>query len=418
LFNASSSIYSPVSIAEAFYPFDKNVLDLYCRRDGLIVGPPVAYTFGYVLPGMALSLNSSMGSSIFVNASFNMSSFSFTIEGFIQLDQYSTNVTLLQFSSGITVSIHNGILVFVLTRFITLQTYLRLTLHRWYHFAVVYNNQSMLAEIFIDGLIQDKRDYLSSQMSTNINSSLTIGVGFDGVIDQLSIAYEAKSRAQILWDATTLVYFPMNGDRYGWLMDYGPNVVNGSSSRTQSTVGIFHEALSFRLYGAFYSTSGLTPLNVVDQPLTIVFWLRLAEKGGTILTISNSFRCLLVIGVRTSDQRLLTFLPNATSNNESITLIGSVVPNEQWIQIAFTWSVDHAAQVYQNFSLDARNTEARKLNQGMGDHMQINIGLYRGKANCNGAQGFDTSEQFLGDIDEFYAFARELESNEIQQLNI
>ena len=51
------SASDPVSVADTFYAFDGNTLDLYSLRNGIVVGGPVSYIQGYVAYGKAVVLN-------------------------------------------------------------------------------------------------------------------------------------------------------------------------------------------------------------------------------------------------------------------------------------------------------------------------------------------------------------------------
>ena len=39
------------------------------------------------------------------------------------------------------------------------------------------------------------------------------------------------------------------------------------------------------------------------------------------------------------------------------------------------------------------------------------------QADCTGGDGLDTTKQFIGSLDEFYIFSRELQQNELKNLN-
>jgi hypothetical protein len=50
--------------------------------------------------------------------------------------------------------------------------------------------------------------------------------------------------------------------------------------------------------------------------------------------------------------------------------------------------------------------------------MSITLGVYHGQANCTGGDGLDVTTDFIGSLDEFYVFSRELQQSEIEKLNI
>jgi hypothetical protein len=102
--NLNGLIPTPVSVANAFYAFDGNTLDLYSSRNGEVIGGPVSYVLGYVGYGEAIVLSQSVATQIQIIPGFNSSSVnSFTIEGFFQLKKTQLNATLVQLTPNIHV---------------------------------------------------------------------------------------------------------------------------------------------------------------------------------------------------------------------------------------------------------------------------------------------------------------------------
>ena len=413
-YNANLTVFAPVSVGYAFYPFDSDTLDLYCRRDGTIDGGPVSYTRGYIATGQAILLNQSVPSRILVANPFNLTGDGFTLEAFIAVQNYSMNASLVSFSSGVAMNIREGLLDFVLSEYGRVTSKTTLTLNQWHHVAFVYKRAHLAGNIYLDGKLDGQLAYLSPINMNSKNTTMIIGSLFEGMIDQLSIALVVKTEQQIQWDATVTAYFPLDGDNYGWLLDYGPNVLNASSGGTRPAAGRIRGALNFTAYGAFFQTPGINPLAFPDQPFTVAFWINLNTASGVILTIANSVSCLLVLGIRSIDQRLVAYLPNSNSSALGINLIGSKIFSNQWTHVAFTWSKENLAQLYQGAALDVRNAEVTKLNQNGGEPMLVNVGMYRGKGDCSGTDGFNMSQHFLGSLDEFYIFNQELAQDRIE----
>jgi hypothetical protein len=48
--------------------------------------------------------------------------------------------------------------------------------------------------------------------------------------------------------------------------------------------------------------------------------------------------------------------------------------------------------------------------------MTVTLGTYSGAANCQGIQGVNASQQFMGSLDEVFVFARELGSADLKIL--
>jgi hypothetical protein len=416
-YNNNITVYPPVSVGYAFYPFDYNVLDLYCLHDGQLNQNTVNYITGYVGTGYAIVFNQSIPTWISVSNPMNISNSSFTIEAFVILFNNSINENLVQFSSNTSMNMEMGHLEIVLNGKYSIFSIIILSTNVWHHIAVVYNPISLYANVYIDGKTNGQFSYLTMIYSENNNVTMIIGYGFQGVIDQLSISLEAKTDARILWDATVAAYYPFEGDNNGWLLAYGPNCVNATAAGVQSVPGVVHDALNFVTSGAYYQANGFTVLNIVNQAFSIALWVRLENQSGIFLTIANSVTCLLAVGIRNIDNSLVAYLPNATNTNTGVNVVGSPMINNQWVHVAFTWSSQNQAQLYQSAAFQGRNNNAIKLNNGNGEPMTVTLGMYRGSTNCSGIDGIDPSKQFIGSIDEFFIFSRELQQNEVQQLN-
>jgi len=72
--------------------------------------------------------------------------------------------------------------------------------------------------------------------------------------------------------------------------------------------------------------------------------------------------------------------------------------------IAFKWSNENQAQLYQDTAWQRSNNNATKLGNGYANPMTVTLGLYCDKANYAGGDGLDSTKQFIGSLDEFYIF--------------
>lgn len=323
---------------------------------------------------------------------------------------------LFQFSSNTSLSIQMNRFRFILNGRHEAFTNRAFPFHQWIHVAVVHILSSTI-RIFIDGIPFGGSDYTSDIDLLNSNITAVFGSGFNGVIDQFSISLEAKTLERIFWDAVVLAYYPFEGDQNHRLLDYGPNGFNATSAGTQSVTGVLRNALSFTVSGAFYQVNGFVGLNLINRSFSVALWIHLENDPGVFLTIANSISCLLVLGIRSSDNRTIAYLPNATNTNTSVILLGSSVKINQWTHITFTWSPQSQAQLYMNSAFEGRNSQAIKLNNGQGEPMTVTLGRYRGPSNCSGADKIDMNKQFSGSMDELFVFSRELGQDEIERLN-
>ena len=256
-------------------------------------------------------------------------------------------------------------------------------------------------------------------MPDNDNGSeVIIGAGFCGYIDQLAISLTAKSKAAILWDATTCGYYSFNNVLLPW-QDDGPNGLNGTGFNLLSTPGWFGKAANFNRTGANLQANGFTALGTPRTAFTIALWVRAETQAGVFLTVANAYTCLLVLGLQAEDNRLVAFLPNAISSGKGLNMIGEQMPNV-WVHVALTWSVENGAHLYSSGFSKGNGQAATSLNNALhesrGLPMTVTLGHYNGSANCHGIEGVNTSTPFMGTLDELLIFAREFDMKQVNDL--
>ena len=414
------SIPNPVSIADAFYSFDDNTLDLYSVRNGEVVGGPVNYIQGYVAYGKAIGLNQSIATQINMKPGFNLTvNSNFTMEGFFMLQYAQMNATLVQLTSTIIMSLNNGILSATLGSNFTLTGTSVIELHLWHHLSFVYDAIQQTATISMDGIIEATQSSIKLEIpSNNITSAIIVGIDFQGYIDQLAISLKAKSQDQILWDATVAGYYPLDTS---WLLDSGPNGNNASATNVISVFGWRGNALNFNISGSYYRANDFTALGTPNHAFSITLWVRSETQPGVFLTVANSCTCLLVLGLQNDGNQLVAYLPNSTAVGGSVNIIGPSMPSNAWVHVAFTWSPENRARLYTSAILQGTSDDANTLNNVRGGNnsspMAVILGKYNDVANCQGIQGINTTQQFMGSLDELFVFSRELQDNDLQKLS-
>jgi hypothetical protein len=414
-----AGVPKPLSLAEAFYAFDGNLLDLYIRYNGEIIGRSISYVQGYVAYGKALVLNQSIPTHINISPAIAIDAISsFTIEGYFMLQKTQMNSTLVQLRPNISMNLINGVLSVMLTSNIDLSGSSVISTDTWHHISFVYDATQLTATISIDGIVDATKSSIKLTIpSTNADLKMIVGAGFEGYIDQLSISLQAKTQREILWDATTVAYYPLD---IAWSLDLGPNGINASASKVISVYGWRYNALKFNASGARYETDRLTALGRPYQAFSIALWIRAETQAGVFLTVSNPYTCLLVLGLQNNDNRLVVYLPNGSVTGESVNIIGPMMPTAAWVHVAFTWSTGNRARLYTSGYLQASNSDASILNTVRGGNnsspMTITLGDYNGAANCQGIQGINTSQQFMGSLDELFVFASELQNIDLLKL--
>ena len=327
------------------------------------------------------------------------------------LQKTQMNATLIQLTPTISMNLINGILAASLGSNTTIVGTSVISTELWHHFSLVYDATQLIATISIDGSVEATQSSVKLDSSeNNINSTIQIGAGFQGYIDQLSISLKAKSQADIIWDGTTAGYYPLDTL---WLLDKGPNGLNATASGVIPIYGWRYNALNFNMSNAYYQTDAFTPLGTPQQAFTIAVWLRSETQPGVFLTVANPYTCLLVLGLQSISNTLVAYLPNATATGAGVNIIGPLMPLNAWTNVVFTWSTQNRANLYTSSYLQGSSADASTLNNVRGGNnslpMTITLGTYSGSANCQGIQGVNMSQQFMGSLDEVYIFAREFQ---------
>ena len=292
-----------------------------------------------------------------------------------------------------------------------------LSTEQWHHFAFVYDAIQQRGRIFIDGVLDATYDSVTPEVDSGTsNSSVIVGADFQGYIDQLSVVLRAKTPAEILWDATTIVYYPLDiRSEY----DKGPNGINGTRSNVEITTAWLGTALNFNSSISFYRTGKLTALGIPRQAFTIALWLRAEARAGVFLTVTNPYTCLLVLALQNETNKPIAFLPNDADPAKAVSIEGRKMPPYNWVHVAFTWSDQHGAILYTSGFVQGKNREATTLNNDSHGNislpMTITLGHYDGPANCGNIAGVNVSDQFMGSLDELYVFSRELPQAEVNE---
>ncbi|CAF3610202.1 unnamed protein product, partial [Rotaria sordida] len=405
----------PVSVSEAFYSFDGNTLDLYSKHNGRTMGGSVHFRQDYVATGQAIVLNQSNTTWIEISNNFNIIESNVTVEAFIMLLKPRVDGNIFQFSSDFQMGLRNDILFMSFDPNINVSGKSVISTDDWHHVAFVYDASKKLATMYIDGIADGSKSNIPPRFSTNRNLSAPamIGHGFYGAIDHLSISVTAKRNDIILWDASVAAYYPMDRLQPN---DQGPNGLNGTSAGISSTKGMLNEAFTFNNSDAYFEAFGFTWLGMPRRSFSLAFWIRYEGSPGAFLTVANPSTCLLVLGIRSDDHKLVAYLPNATRSRSSVTVVGAVMP-QVWVHVAFTWSLENRAILYSSGFIQGESPDAVVLSNYQGDNSSypytITLGTYSGSADCIGG-GLYPSEHFMGTLDELYVFARELSHAEIK----
>ena len=312
------------------------------------------------------------------------------------------NAVLLQLTQQIRITMTNGLLGMSFGSDIYLNGTSILSTDEWHHFGFTYDAEQRQMTIYIDGEMDSTK--VTSQPSASIynqtDSPVLIGVGYRGYIDQLSISLKMKSAQIIQWDATTAAYYPMD---LQWLEDKGPYGITATASSVTSVIGWLKAALNFNQSDAYFTADDITRLGRARKPFTISLWVRSETQAGVILTVANPHTCLLVLGLQNESNLLVAYFPNSTIDGKSAIVVGPQMPENHWVHVTLTWSMEYRARLYTSGYLQNSNVDVTTLNNARGVNnsmpMTVTLGNYRGEANCgriDGVNTFCTIHGFIG----------------------
>ncbi len=160
-------------------------------------------------------------------------------------------------------------------------------------------------------------------------------------------------------------------------------------------------ALNSNISCGNFQTSEFPTLNIPQHVFTVALWIQLGTNYSIFFRLVNSVSCLLILSLRSSHNILVSYLPNSTNKNIGVSLTGSKLIINQSTPIAFTWSHENQAQLYQDTAWQ-RNNNATKLGNGYENSMTVTLGMYCDKANYAGGDGIDSKNRFIDSLDEFY----------------
>lgn len=125
-------------------------------------------------------------------------------------------------------------------------------------------------------------------MSTQINAPNNY---FQGYFDQMSLVAYCKTAAQILDDATHVVYYKFDSSP-GIIYDSGPLYITGAASGVSivTSPAIANQSLYFPSGTNYFQFQGLTYFGNSGWPYSISLWIYpLSITGGTIIQASGGY---------------------------------------------------------------------------------------------------------------------------------
>ena len=239
---------------------------------------------------------------------------------------------------------------------------------------------------------------------------------FHGYIDQLTILFNrAKTAAEILADATLVVYYSMDCLSYSSI-DSGPNLINGLAVGLSSgDGGRVGQSYLFNSTSAYFQVTSLLFLGYSYSPFSFAMWLRpvgSVTNGGTILHVSSANDgtglCVQLIGLDSLGQIIAAGFDGSTMPQ----VTGPVLTVGIWVHIAYTYSQTNGIRLYVNGALYGQTSAF--IHAKPNAPLTVTLGQALNEGPCG--QGTFVNGNYRGQIDEFGVYSRELSQSDVTAL--
>ncbi|UJR11118.1 hypothetical protein I4U23_015300 [Adineta vaga] len=293
--------------------------------------------------------------------------------------------------------------------------------NQWLHTAFVFDKtlDAMITYLngFADKILNTNQTLLCS------TGNFTIGINalvrtpdntFQGYIDNLSVSGRAKSSCEVLEIATLAARFHF--DNISPLDDFGPNQVDKIASNYVINPGFINEAISFSgTSTSCFQTWGFTSFGIMNKEFSFAFWIKPQLLSGTLIHLSTSS-----LGTGTTCFPLLAFASNGSivaqvllSNGVIISAVGPLLPtSSSWIPIVQTWSSNNGLKLYVNNTLVSSIAATTFFTSNSSINYLTLGNCLTGCGSCTNGL-IASSGPFLGSIDEWLVFSRELNEDDV-----
>ncbi|CAF1067597.1 unnamed protein product [Adineta steineri] len=329
------------------------------------------------------------------------------------------------------------------------ETSVQLKNSQWQYVTYTFSQSDLSMAIRIDGLLKAYGTIVSPQYGESQIETTTIGSAaefnrYNGLIDQLSIAYRVKNRVDILDEATLVICYRFEGDianNDSLLNDSSANCIRAQGANLSRVVGSRRTGQGTLLLNdsslSYFQSSGFALLYTHNYTYSYALWISIsnASPNLTLLHItmndeissSNSIStCLAMLIIDKIDPLNNTMqLSMYTYGPQGQNLIKSNVMMQQstWYHIAVistTNNFDLNLNAVLVGSLNTSNTfqinneQRLSLTIGNPSNESIQNQSYSLMCHLNQKQIFSRGSSIA--IDELRFYARQLKPKEIQAL--
>jgi hypothetical protein len=421
--NSTSTTTAAPPASYAYWGFDNDANDLYGVYNGALINGATFSNNTYFGYGYTLSLNNSVNQSMIIATPLlNLSYTSFTVEAWI----YGISLTgdNAIFSQCQCNSCQDQCLYLIIRNYklymgFTLDDVIGstvLTINTWYHVAFVYDYSTRTQSLYVQGALDTSRSsagpYQGQSGATVIGSSFLSASTFNGYIDNMKLATLAKSASKILVGAQMVVHYSF--DASSLTHDVGPNQMNSTLSNANVVTGRVGQGLAFSGSSTSYlQTYGFYQLGQSNKAFSFAMWLYPYSINGGVLIQKTSFQnpssggwCYSLMGLTYIGQIVIV-----TYTTSVPMIVGPILSVDTWTHIAYTYSSANGTRLYVNGVYYATTGIISWSSSGTIDW--LSIGSY---INYYCGVGIIYSVPYLGAIDEFYVYRRELEQSDVTTL--
>jgi hypothetical protein len=232
----------------------------------------------------------------------------------------------------------------------------------------------------------------------------------------------ARTACQIYNDAVLAVYYPFNSN--GILNDYSASLYNGFGfGITSLAVGRIGSAAYFSGNTSYFQAKSFTSLRNPNSPFSLSLWINPnnAASGGSIAHVSilqngNGSVCYDLLALTPTGNLLIQWMASATNVTG---LLGPVIPSNAWTHVALAYGATNGLRVYIDGQLSVSTMNTANL-AWLNDNDPLyiilgNISPFGSSAPivCRVSGIPYVPGSYVGGIDEFRLYNRELDNQEI-----
>lgn len=222
-----------------------------------------------------------------------------------------------------------------------------------------------------------------------------------------------------------VAYYPF--DTTGTYNDYSVNLFNGVGVNTVTlSPGRIGQAIYFPSNTSYFQAQCFITVKIQYQAFSISLWVNPsnATGGGSLIHIStlqggNGTICYDLLAFTSTGALVLQWPQVGSPVNASL---GGIIPANEWTHIAVVYGIVNGIRLFINEQLSTESQNYANLNlQDPGYTMFVTlgtnspVGLATSTACPSGSIPF-LPGQFIGAVDEFRFYNRELDSEEVCRL--